>query len=264
MARISLCLLAVLLTVTVMQADTKKLSREQKTELVRGLHAEWAIAKVPLPMSKKPLPFDSVGGRDVEKWDQSLYKEGPAARVGDMVQITKVEVGDDSIKLEINDGTKKGSFWDRVQIGGSAGTVPMSRPKTNAAAGTSIEIKFPDSIEDIDSKGVKKMLASVLNFDKHSAVETYMESLPAPIQEAIKAQKAIVGMDEEQVVLALGVPVGKVRYTTDEVDYEQYNYGRPPGVMTAVIFRGSKVVQVKEDLATINGSIANTTSGPVR
>ena len=264
MARLSLCLLAACVAANSLHADSKKLSREQKIELVRGLTAEWAIAKVELPMSKKPLPVDPVGGRDVEKWNEILYKEGPAARPGDMVQITKVNVDDDKIELEINDGSKKGSFWDRVQIGGAAGTVPMNRPKTNAAAGTSIEIKFPDSIEDIDSKGIKKILAQVLNFDKRTAVESYRESLPQPIQEAIKAQKAIVGMDQEQVALAMGSPVGKVRFTKDDVDYEQYNYGKPPGVMTFVIFSGSKVVEVKESLATINGSIANTTSGPVK
>jgi len=264
MARLALCVLAGLIAVGGLQADTKKLSREQKIELLRGLDAEWAVAKVPLPMSKKPLPVDSVGGRDVKKWEESLYKDGPAARVGDMVQITKVEINDDSIKLEINDGTKKGSFWDRVQIGGTAGTAPpINRPKTNAAAGTSIEIKFSDSIGDIDSKGVKKILAQVLNFDKHSAVETYTESLPQPIQEAIKAQKAIVGMDQEQVILAMGPNARKVRTTKDDIDYEEWIYGKPPGVITFVKFQGSKVVDVKEDFAGIGGSIADT-SGPIK
>jgi len=262
MDRITPCVLAALLATATLDADSKKLSREQQAELVRGLHAEWAIAKVALPMAKKPLPFDSVGGRDLQKWEENLYKNGPAARVGDMVQITKVDVGDDSIKLEINDGTKKGSFWDRVQIGGSAGQVPLSRPKTNAAAGTSIEIKFPDSIQDVDSKDVKKMLASVLSFDLHSAVETYVESLPAPVQEAIKAEKAIVGMDQEQVILALGNNARKVRTTKDEVDYEEWIYGQAPGVITFVKFQGSKVVEVTEYLGTINGSFATT--GPIK
>jgi len=263
MARLSLCVLAGLVAVSGLQADTKKLSREQKIELLRGLDAEWAIAKVALPMSKKPLPVDSVGGRDVKKWEESLYKDGPAARPGDMVQITTVEINDDSIKLEINDGTKKGSFWDKVQIGGSAGAAPINRPKTNAAAGTSIEIKFPDSIGDIDSKGVKKILAQVLNFDTHSAVETYTESLPQPVQDAIKAQKAIVGMDQEQVILAMGPNARKVRTTKDDIDYEEWIYGKPPGVITFVKFQGSKVVDVKEDFAGIGGSIADT-SGPIK
>ena len=262
MGRISPCFLAALLVAVSLHADDKKLSREQKVELLRGLSAEWAIAKITLPMSKKPLQFDSVGGRDVEQWKEALYKEGPAAREGDMVQITKVEIDDDKIKLEINDGTKKGSFWDRVQIGGTAGTTPITRPKTPAAAGTSIELRFADSIGDIDSKEVKRMLASVLNFDKRTAVETYMESLPQPIQEAIKAEKAIVGMDREQVALALGTDNRKVRTTVDDEDYEEWIYGKPPSVMTFVKFKGARVIDVKEEATTINGSIAN--NGPVK
>lgn len=258
MDRIAVCTLAMLCMAAVLPADTKKLSREQKMELVRGLTAEWATAKVALPVSKKPLPYDSTGGRNVEKWEEELYKGGPAARPGDMVQITKVEVDDDKIKIEINDGSKKGSFWDRVQIGGAAGTVPITRPKTRAEAGTSIEIRFPDSIGDIDSKGVKRILAEVLDFEKRTAVETYLESLPEPIREAIKAEKAIVGMDHEQVALALGTDARKVRYTKDDVDYEEWIYGRPPGVITFVKFAGSKVVEVKEDFAGIGGSIATT------
>ena len=77
-------------------------------ELVRGITTEWASARVVLPMSKKPLPVDPVGGRDAQKWNDILYKEDPAAQVGDMVQTTKVKIGVDKIELEINDGGTKG------------------------------------------------------------------------------------------------------------------------------------------------------------
>ncbi|MEP6961202.1 MAG: hypothetical protein ABI995_03945 [Acidobacteriota bacterium] len=239
-------------------ADTKKLTQEQRRELLRGLTAEWAIAKIVLPVSKKALPFDSLGTRDEEVWKDANYKNGPAARPGDMVQITKVGVDDDKITLEFNDGSKKGSFWDHVQVGGSAGAAPISRPKTNAAAGTSIEIKFPDSIGNIDATGVKKILSTILDFDKHSAVETYMESLPAPIQEAIKAQQAIVGMDREQVALAMGPALRHVRETKDDVDYEDWIYGKAPGIITFVKFANSKVASVEKFYAGSNGNTVET------
>ncbi|MEP7353324.1 MAG: hypothetical protein ABI824_08870 [Acidobacteriota bacterium] len=241
-----------------LHADTHKLSQDQERELVRGLTAEWAVAKISLPMSKKPLPVDSLGERDHDVWNAVLYKEGPAARAGDMVQITKIKVGDDKIVVEINDGSKKGSFWDHVVIGGSAGQVPVQRPKTNAMMGTSIEVKFPDTIGNIDSVGLKKILSSVLNFDLHTAVATFVETLPQPVQEAIRAKKAIVGMDREQVVLAMGVPRTKSRETKDDVDYEDYVYGLPPGVITFVRFAGSKVDQVKEMYANMGTGVAVT------
>lgn len=260
--RIGSGLAAVALLAAHLHADTKKLTEEQRRELIRGLTAEWAKAKVVLPMSKKPLPFDSLGTWDEEAWRDAAYRNGPAARPGDMVQITKVEVGGDKIKLEINDGSKKGSFWDRVQVGGGAQTVPITRPKTNAMMGTSIEIKFPDSIGGMDSAGLKKVLAGVLDFDKHTAIETYLDSLPEPIRDAIKAEKAMVGMDREQVLLAVGPPVRKVRETKDDVDYEDWQYGKPPGVMRFVVFAGAKVVEIKEYYAGLGGSIADT--GPIK
>ena len=256
MKRLSSVLAAIALAALTLQADTKKLTEEQRRELVRGLTAEWALAKVVLPVSKKPLPFDSIGTWDQEVWRDANYKNGPAARPGDMVQITKIDVDDDSIKIIINDGSKKGSFWDHVQIGGGTAQqqAPVERPKTNAMMGTSIEIKFPDSIGNIDSVGVKKILASVLNFDKHTAVETYMESLPEPIREAIKSQKVIVGMDREQVLLAVGPPGDKVRETKDDIEYEEYIYGKAPGIIRFVKFAGAKVAKIEEHYAGIGAS----------
>jgi hypothetical protein len=255
-------MLTILLMAGSLQADTKKLTQEQRRELVRGLTAEWATAKIVLPMSKKALPFDSLGGWDEEVWRQENYKNGPAARPGDMVQITKVDVDDDKIKIEINDGSKKGSFWDRVQIGTGNQTTPVTRPKTNAMAGASIEIRFPDSIGDMDSAGVKKILAKVLDFDKHTAIENYIDSLPEPIREAILAKKAAVGMDREQVMMALGTPVRKSRETKDDVDYEDFIYGKPPGIIRFVKFAGAKVISIQEFYVGINGSTADT--GPIK
>lgn len=261
--RVSSAIVAILLAGASLHADTKKLSQEQRREIVRGLTAEWATAKIVLPISKKPLPFDSLGGWDEEAWKNENYRNGPAARPGDMVQITKVEVDDDKIKIELNDGSKKGSFWDHVQIGGATTSAPVDRPKTNAMTGTSIEIKFPESIGSIDAVGVKKILAKVLDFDKHSAIESYIDSLPEPVREAIKAKKAIVGMDREQVMMALGTPVSKSRETKDDIDYEDFIYGKPPGIMRFVKFAGAKVVSVQEYYAGINGSTADN-SGPIK
>ena len=49
------------------------------------------------------------------------------------------------------------------------------------------------------------MLAPVLDFNKRSASEQYVESLPPQIKQAVKDKKAVEGMDREQVVLALVV-----------------------------------------------------------
>ena len=55
------------------------------------------------------------------------------------------------------------------------------------------------------------MLAPVLDFEKETATENYVEKLPEPVQKAIKANKAIEGMSREKVLLALGKPRHKER-----------------------------------------------------
>src|SRR6185503_17196557 len=104
---------------------------------------------------------------DRKTWEAAVRKDGPAARVGDMVQVTKVDVDDDAITMVLNDGMKKkGSWRDRVQISmGGASTGPSNPQAANQPNnGTAIVIKFKDSIGDITSAQLKKLLAPVLDF----------------------------------------------------------------------------------------------------
>jgi hypothetical protein len=266
MARISPRVLAAFVAVASLRGDTKKLTMDQRIELVRGLMSEFATVKVMLPRSAKPLPFESTGAWDQKKWAEAARKNGPSARAGDMVKVTHVDVDDDAITLQINDGMKtKGSFWDRVQVdmGGATSSKPVKTASDSAPNnGTSIKIRFKDSIGDVTAVDVKKLLAPVLDFEKHSASEVYMDTLPPPIQKAIKDKKPIEGMDADQVLMAVGRPDNKDRYTKGDVDYEDWIYGAPPGKVTFVTFSDRKVVKVKEEYADINGSVAITPQIP--
>lgn len=97
-----------------------KLTLEDRVELTRGLSAEYANAKVLLPRSKKPLEFDAGAGTyDKKGWSDVAKENGPAARTGDTVQITKIELFDDRIVMQINGGFKGGRKWyDGVQVAG--------------------------------------------------------------------------------------------------------------------------------------------------
>jgi len=75
-----------------------KLTFDDQVELVRGLTAENAKLKTFLPRSKKALEFDSAGTWDKQAWLNAGEKLGPAARVGDTIQITKVTLENDKIK----------------------------------------------------------------------------------------------------------------------------------------------------------------------
>jgi hypothetical protein len=262
-SRIPPRVLVAFLAVASLHGDTKKLSLDQRLELVRGLSSEYATAKVMLPRARKALPFDESGTWDKKTWEDAVRKDGPAARAGDMVQVTKVDVDDDAITLQLNDGMKKkGSWRDKVQISmggvtpGQSNPPPSSQPNT----GTAIILKFKDSIGDVTSAQVKKMLAPVLDFEKHSASEQYIDTLPPETQQAIKEKKAIEGMDQEAVIMALGRPLRKTRETKDEKDMETWQYGEPPGRVTFVTFAGSKVILVRDTYAQMGGSVAQIPS----
>jgi hypothetical protein len=261
----SVALLAVAFpAVTLLRADTKKLSQDQRVELLRGLSSEYAKAKIILPNSRKALPFEENGTWDRKKWEDAVRKDGPAARIGDMVQITKVDVDDDAITLQLNNGLKtKGSWRDKVQISMGGMTPTQSNPQAASSqphSGTAIVIRFKDSIGDITSAELKKLLSPVLDFDKHSASEDYIETLPPEIKQAIKEKKAIEGMDQEAVIMALGRPLRKTRETKDDVEQETWQFGEPPGRVTFVTFAGTKVIRVRDTYAQMGGSVAQIPS----
>jgi hypothetical protein len=262
MAGISPRVLVAFIAVASLSADQKKLTLDQRVEIMRGLLAEYATVKVPLPKSSKPLDIDTHGAFDQQKWDAAARQLGVAARVGDLIQVTPVDIGTDSLTLELNGGQKGKFNWkDPMQFGGpvSMSTTPVGAgAPTNAVGGTNVALRFDGTIGEVSAADVKKMLAPVLDFDKHSATDQYVDNLPPEIKKAIADKKPIEGMDREQVTLALGRPVRKTRENKDGLDYEDWIYGTPPGRVMFVTFAGAKVVRVKETYAGLGGTIAET------
>ncbi len=236
----------------VTRAESDKLTDEQRVELIRGLTAEYATAKVGLPRSKKTLEVDTKGAYDKPVWEAAQKEFGPAARVGDLVQVTRISIEDDKIVLQINGGFNSGKkkWYQRVEVGTGTRTAPISQGgDSNAPAGTTIALLFPKKVPPVKAAEVKKMLAPVLDFEKRSATETLLESLPPEIAAAVKEKRAVEGMDRDQVLLALGRPVRKVRETKEGEETEDWIYGAPPGKIVFVTFKGNKAIKVKETYA---------------
>jgi hypothetical protein len=238
-------------------ARAEKLTFEDRVELMRGLMAEYGTAKVLLPRSRKALDIETNGSYDKAAWAAVVRQEGPAARTGDMVQITKVTIDSDRIVLDINGGYKGGRHWySGVQMTGTMGQqVPLSGNDVNAPGGTTIAILFHKPIEPMKAAVVKKMLAPVIDFDQHTVTEIYSETLPPETQKAIKEKRAAVGMNHEQVLMALGRPVHKSREVKDGIELEDWVYGQPPGKITFVTFKGDKAVKVKEEYAGLGTQV---------
>ena len=242
----------------------EKLTLEDRVELMRGLTAEYATAKVAIPRSKKALDVQENGAFDKAQWGDASKENGPAARVGDMVQITKISIENDKIEFEINGGMKSGRKWyDHVQVGMGGSTRPVSQGQnTSAPGGTTIALIFKDGVRPMKAAEVKKLLSPILDFEKRSATEQYVDTLPPDIKKAVEEKKAIVGMDREQVLLAVGRPVRKTRETKDGVDLEDWIYGQPPGKITFITFEGQKVTKVKDTYAGLGGSTAEQLPTP--
>jgi len=235
-----------------------KLTFEDRIELTRGLTAEYAKVKLLLPRSKKPLEFDANGTFDKKKWEEAAKESGPAARMGDLVQITKIDIEEDKLLLEINGGMKGKSKWyDHVQIGMGNSTAPVSQGNSNAPSGTYIVILFHKPLEPIKAAEIKKMLAPVLDFEKHTATELYVDTLTPEMKQAIQDKRVTEGMNHEQVLLALGRPAHKSRETKEGLELEDWVFGTPPGKITFVTFNGDKVIKVKEAYAGLGAEVAD-------
>lgn len=260
MADISPRVLVAFVAVTSLYADQKKLTFDQRVEIMRGLTAEYATVKVPLPRSKKALDVQTDGAYDRQKWADAMKEFGPAGRVGDLVQVTHVDIEKDAIILEINHGMKaKGSWKDHISIGMGGGMTPINGGQpTNAPGGTTVALRFGEPIGDVTAADVKKMLGPILSFEKQTVTEQAIDQVTPEVKKAIEAKKPIEGMTRDEVIMAVGKPLHKTRESKDGVDYEDWIYGQPPGKVMFVTFSGAKVVKVKETYAGLGGTIAQT------
>ena len=258
-----LATVAVVILLPGIAPSAEKLTEEDRVELIRGLSAEYATVKSLLPRSKKALEFDAKGTWDKKAWSDIAKESGPAARNGDLVQITKVDIQGDRIVLQINGGYKGGRKWYQgVQISGGMGGADMPvggmGNDSNAPGGTSIAILFHKPLEPIKAAAIKKMLTPVLDFEKRSATEIYSETLPPETQKAIKEKRVLVGMTKDQVIMAMGRAQHRSRETKDGLETEDWVYGTPPGKITFVTFNGDKVIKVKEAYAGLGTQVGPT------
>jgi hypothetical protein len=253
--------IAILSTLAPLRA-ADKLTFEDRVELMRGLMAEYAKAKVLVPRSRKNLEVNTDGTYDKKAWQAIAKESGPAARVGDMIQITKVDIETQKIVLQLNGGFKGGRHWyDGVNVGmgpsSNPSQVPVGNGDSNAPGGTTVEVVFRKPIEPIKASEVKKMLAAVLDFDPHTATELFSETLAPETKKAITERRALVGMTRDQVILAMGRPKYKPRETKDGLELEDWVYGSAPGKITFVTFNGDKVIKVKEEYAGLGTDVGH-------
>ncbi|MFQ5817852.1 MAG: hypothetical protein ACE5H2_07850 [Terriglobia bacterium] len=229
-----------------------KLSPENRFAIVRSLAFEYASTRKPLPAGKLGLELNAKGEVNQRKLRQQLANYGAALQTGDIAQITGIEFEGDHIIFEINGGGKaKKKKWHeriRITVGGAGASVPVTGQQGSVERpphGSTIVMRFSGYIPDLTPEEVRSRLGVVLDFSRRTAAVPWIETLPEEFQEAIREKRAVVGMNREMVLAALGRPNHKVRETRDAVEEEDWIYGHPPFV-TFVTFVGDEVVRVKK------------------
>lgn len=245
-----LLFLSFLFSNAALNADsTSSLSEESRIKIIRTLGSEYVALKVPLPINKTGLLLNSNGEFDWKKNEEASLSAGQFIAPGITVQITKIDITSNKITFEINGGgrKKKRRFLERIQVGSSAGGVPLANPTSDAPPqGSYVCIQFAKSIPEMSPEAVRQILSNVLDFSKKSAVKSFIESVPEEFQEAVKEKKAVVGMDRDLVVASLGRPLRKIREKKGEIETEDWIYGEKPQKVIFVTFQNGKVVSVKE------------------
>lgn len=224
-----------------------KLTLDDKIELTRGMTAEYAKLKVALPHSHSALEFDAANGMDRNQWAKSAQENGLAAKAGQTVQVTKIEIETDRIVLQLNGGYNGGRKWYRNATisGGTApdptgGTPIGDDVPEDAPYGTTLVILFHKPLESLRTADVKKIVAPILDFDKHTVTELYADNLTPEMRASIKDKHATVGMTRKQVLLALGQPAHKERSTKDGVELEDWVWEKPPASSPSSRSRATK------------------------
>ncbi len=230
--------------------SAQQMSSNTRFAVIRTFEAERVYVRRPFPMGTKGLTLKAGGAvtpDGPELWGL-VSQHGAAARPGDRVQITNVEIKGDRILFEINGGPrKKKKWWQHIQIEGMGGSAPLDQSPASPVnpRGSLVALVFDGYVPEMTVERLKELLAPVFDFSAHSAAQAYTDSLPPKVREAIKNHEVLVGMNREMAQMAKGRPPRKVREREGAQDYEEWIFGAPPQDVEFIRFVGDEVVRVE-------------------
>src|SRR5262249_33054580 len=114
--------------------------------------------------------------------------------------------------------------------------------------GAVLILDYGKPLPDMSADDLKRDLSMVLDFSgEHSASTNWVETLPPQFQQGIKDHRAVLGMNREILIAAMGRPDKKVREKDDAGnETEDWIYGVPPDKTTFVTFSGDTVIRIKD------------------
>lgn len=231
---------------------TGKLTHNGKLAIVRYVDGEYAKVVRPLPSVKPGFRLKAGQKVDQQDLDAALMRSLPAANPGDTVQITHIKFDSKKIIVEINGGSSPHKSWRQrihISVGGSIPTtrVVKNQPPGLEKAGATLILEFDGAVPNVSPDQVKKYLSPFLNFaGQRSAAQNWIQTIDPKFRKAIQHRTAVVGMNRDMVLAALGRPAHKVReFKPNGTETEDWIYGRPPGTTIFVTFIGNNVVSVR-------------------
>jgi hypothetical protein len=220
-----------------------------RMDLVRGIVAEFGLARFRVPRWDKPIvisvPTDTV--TNLGELNQAVTNNGAIANPGDRLEITKLAIKGNRLLLDLNGGLGlKGHWYDHLEIGMGTIATPISNPY-GRVVGSQVVLKFKHGVpSDLTAAEVKQLLRPVIDWDIHKAAVVNLAKLPAPVANAIKSHQVLVGMDTDMVLASMGRSERKVREADPKTgdEYEDWIYGHPPSDTTFVRIEDDRVVRV--------------------
>jgi len=238
------------------------LQESSKLVLIRYVSGEFAKARKPIPGGKDGITLFVDKPLDEDGLNRAVSVRGAAVNTGDNAQITRLEFHERTIIVDVNGGGRPKKNWrDHIQFGMGGPTMPTSSTTASdpnqqdqgpagfqQGRGGTIFLQFPKNVPDLSPDELKALLAPFLDFSKErSASVHWIDTLPPEMKKAITERHAVVGMDREEVVAALGKPDRKVRERDSQGnDTEDWIYGHPPDKTVFVHFTGEHVTGIKQ------------------
>jgi len=152
-----------------------KLTFQDRVELMRGLMAEYAKAKV---LVRGPGRTSSQRRRDLRQEGVANHRQrkrtGGARGRHDPDHESRHREPEDRVAAERRLQGRAALVRRRERGHGPSSNpsqVPVGNGDANAPGGTTVEVVFHKPIEPIKASEVKKDAAAVLDFDQHSATE---------------------------------------------------------------------------------------------
>jgi hypothetical protein len=253
--------LGLMLVSAIAIADDSKLSDLQRQEIIRVFLAERPFVHRAFPQGKEGLHIEGekITPSDAEL-NQMIAQSGPAAKIGERAKITAVRFVHHGIVFEINGGpVKRKRLRDRMTVGiggvdtstsqsqqSGDGQLPADDSVNNNSHGSYVLLSLNENVSNLTTDKLKDMLAPVLDFKAMNQAEAYQKSLPPVLAAAVKNHHALVGMDKEMVLRAVGRPPRRIRETKDNHEIEEWIYGAPPQDVEFIRFMGEKVVSIED------------------